>query len=331
MSRKSFLLSLVVILATLFGLLWPPAFRPPAAAARLRAASSLDGLSPASRWAFEADDRLYDPIPAPAPGDWLAKFFEAGQTYEGFIAGKPIRLDAVRRKLYLLRLGPFDKGDAPSLRSLREFAGAFFMMDVEILEPCDVEHAAITRRTNAATGRGQLLTRDILTLLKSRLPPDAYALLGITMEDLYPAPSWDFVFGQALLRERVGVYSFARLDPAFYGQERGADWRSLMLRRSCGVLAHETAHMFGIKHCIYYRCLINGSNSLAESDSQPLRPCPVDLRKLYWSIGFDPLTRARRLRAFYVKVGLEDEARWLDRVISSVVPSKTVATNRTTD
>jgi archaemetzincin len=33
------------------------------------------------------------------------------------------------------------------------------------------------------------------------------------MEDLYPEPSWNFVFGQASLNERVGVYSFARYGP----------------------------------------------------------------------------------------------------------------------
>jgi archaemetzincin len=35
------------------------------------------------------------------------------------------------------------------------------------------------------------------------------------MEDLYPDPAWNFVFGQASLRERVEVFSFARYDPAF--------------------------------------------------------------------------------------------------------------------
>ena len=37
----------------------------------------------------------------------------------------------------------------------------------------------------------------------------------------------------------------------------------LTLRRSCKVLAHEACHMFGIEHCVWFRCLMNGSNHLA--------------------------------------------------------------------
>jgi archaemetzincin len=63
-----------------------------------------------------------------------------------------------------------------------------------------------------------LLTADILDLLKDRLPADAFALLGITMVDFIP--QWNFVFGQASLRDRVGVYSFARYAPQSYERIR---------------------------------------------------------------------------------------------------------------
>ena len=139
------------------------------------------------------------------------------------------------------------------------------------------------------------------------------------MRDLYPDPRWNFVFGQASLRERVGVYSFARYDPRFYGERPAAgkedEVRQLLLRRSCKVLAHEAGHMFGIGHCVYFHCLMNGSNHLEEADARPLHLCPVDLRKLHDSIGFDVVERYRRLRAFYRKAGFGDEADWMDRRI----------------
>jgi archaemetzincin len=75
-------------------------------------------------------------------------------------------------------------------------------------------------RTNPITSRRQILTRDVLRWLQGRLSKDAFCLLGITMEDLYSDPSWNFVFGEASFRERVGVYSFARYDPAFYGRAK---------------------------------------------------------------------------------------------------------------
>jgi len=36
------------------------------------------------------------------------------------------------------------------------------------------------------------------------------------MTDLYPRDSWNFVFGLASLRERIGVFSFARYEESFY-------------------------------------------------------------------------------------------------------------------
>ena len=122
----------------------------------------------------------------------------------------------------------------------------------------------------------------------------------------------EFVFGQASLRDRTAVYSFARYEPNFYGEKR-ADAQQLILRRSCKVLAHETCHMFGIEHCIWYRCLMNGSNHIEEADERPFHLCPVDLRKLQWSVGFDVLERYRRLLAFGEQAGFRDEARWLQR------------------
>jgi archaemetzincin len=194
------------------------------------------------------------------------------------------------------------------------------MMEVVVLPPSDKAQNHVTSRRNPWTGQMQLLTGDILSALQARLPEDAFALLGITMTDLYPDPSWNFVFGQASPQAHVGVYSFARYDPSFYGQVSAANSRKLMLRRSYKVLAHETCHMFGIEHCVWFRCLMNGSNHLAESDARPLHLCPVDLRKLQWSIRFDVVERYRRLLDFHRQEDFEDETRWLDRRLQFIAP-----------
>jgi archaemetzincin len=197
------------------------------------------------------------------------------------------------------------------LPKLKEFTEAFFAMPVRVFSVLEHTAAKITSRINAYTGHRQLLTGDVLDLLAQRLPRDAFCLLGITLQDLYPDSSWNFVFGQASPRERVGVHSFARYDPRFYGQDT-PDRAGVMLRRSCKVLAHETVHMFGIAHCIYFHCLMNGSNHIAEGDARPLDLCPVDLHKLYESIGFDPAARYAHLRDFSRAAGFNDEAQWID-------------------
>jgi archaemetzincin len=259
-----------------------------ALAVAIAAIGDTHGLQPAFRCAL--DPTAYESMPAPGPNDWLANHPEPGQTFDQFVRSNPNRPTAQRHTIYLQPLGRFD------LTLVKEWTEAFFMMPVVVRPPLDLGTAHITSRKNPYGGQQQLLTTDILALLRQQLPADAYCMLGITMIDLYPDPAWNFVFGQAALRERVGVYSFARYenDP----------------RRSCKVLAHEASHMFGIEHCIYFRCVLNGSNHLAESDARPMHLCPVDLRKLQWSVGFDVIERYRRLRSVAERAGFRDEAEW---------------------
>jgi archaemetzincin len=289
-----------------------PRFTPPNPAARLAALGPTTGLPEPLRRALEPGPD-FQPVPEPGPSDWLANHTEAGHTFEQFVQSEPNRPQGRRGKLYLLPLGDFRASDGPSLDQLQQFMSAFFVMDVGVLPRETLAQARITSRRNPWTGQVQLLTADVLEILKSRLPDDAFALLGVTMIDLYPDPSWNFVFGQASPPDRVGVYSFARYDPRFYGEALTPDARQLILRRSCKVLAHEAGHLFGIEHCIWYRCLMNGSNHLAEADARPLHLCPVDLRKLQWSIGFQVTDHYRRLQDFSHKAGFEDEAQWLER------------------
>ena len=294
------------------------AFIPPDENTIRDAIGDLSGLPPLMQRAFAPDRNSFDPIPKPGPSDWLAVQHEPGQTFDQFKASRPNHPAQDRHVIYLQPLGDFAPERSPSLDKLREFAAAFFAMDVKSLPAVPIDAAKFTRRDNPLTHNRQILTGDVLNFLRTRVPSDAFCIIAITMEDLYPDPSWNFVFGQASLRERVGVYSLARYDPAFYGESRHADYATLLLRRSCKVLAHETGHMFGLAHCTFFNCLMNGSNHLAESDRRPLHLCPVCLRKLQWSIGFDVLQRYNALERVSGADGFADEADWLRRRINKL-------------
>ena len=294
------------------------AFTPPNEKTIRDAIGDLSGLPVVLRQAFAPDRHSFDSIPKPGPNDWLAVHQEPGQTFDEFKASQPNRPTQSRRVIYLQLLGDFAPERSPSIDKLREFARAFFSMEVKALSPIKIDNEKFTTRRNPNTGNPQILTGDVLNFLKARVPADAFCILAITMEDLYPEPSWNFVFGQASLRDRVGIYSFARYDPAFYGEARAAGYETLLLRRSCKVLAHETGQMFGLAHCTYFNCLMNGSNHLAESDRRPLHLCPVCLRKLQWNIGFDAVERYTALERVNRAAGFTDEADWLSRRIKTV-------------
>lgn len=64
-------------------------------------------------------------------------------------------------------------------------------------------------------------------------------------------------------------------------------------------MTHEIGHMFGIRHCQWLSCVMQGSNHLEESDRRPLDFCPICLRKLQVSVGFNIADRYKvHLKAY---------------------------------
>ena len=101
------------------------------------------------------------------------------------------------------------------------------------------------------------------------------------------------MYGQARIVEKTGVFSFARHSPKFeegvhardlscedLSSEELVDWIKLAVR----TMKHETLHMFGFHHCIYFRCLMNGSNGSHDTAGRTDTLCPVCLRKFIFSV-----------------------------------------------
>ena len=49
-----------------------------------------------------------------------------------------------------------------------------------------------------------------------------------------------------------------------------------------------------------------------------MRLCPVCLRKLQWSIGFDVVKHYEELARFYRQAGFDDEAAWVSRRLEKI-------------
>eukprot|EP01119_Soliformovum_irregulare_P024476 TRINITY_DN8774_c0_g1_i1.p1 TRINITY_DN8774_c0_g1~~TRINITY_DN8774_c0_g1_i1.p1 ORF type:complete len:419 (+),score=77.75 TRINITY_DN8774_c0_g1_i1:56-1312(+) len=302
-------------------------------ASKALAAVGLEQLVEVLRPCFIPDEH-FDPVPLPGPDDWLANFREPFQTVAAFTIKDAIHPKKGRSKIYLAPLGTFDSAHSPSLEALRSFACAYLCMEVEMLPAIDLDispnkkcmqansngkSSKITIRTNQETQRIQMKTPDIFHFLQKLLPPDGAAILGITMEDLYHRDEWNFVFGEAQVEHHIGVFSFARYHPSLPNQNQDplsdVDAR-ILLRRSGQVLVHECIHLFGVAHCKYFHCCMNGANNLEESDLQPIHLCPIDLHKLYHIVPFDPVVRYRQLFEWYTHHGLENESSWVQSRLS---------------
>jgi archaemetzincin len=166
---------------------------------------------------------------------------------------------------------------------------------------------ARARRKHPRWGMEQIQTGYVLNeVLRPERPKDALAYIAFTSSDLYPDDKWNFVFGQASLRERTGVWSIYRKgDPA----ESEEAFRKC-LARTMHTASHETGHILTIQHCTAFECNMNGVNSLEEADRRPLHLCPVCLRKVLWNLQAEPEAYLAALEEFCREQKLEEEAKW---------------------
>ncbi len=285
------------------------------------ALGSLDDLAPADRRAF-TDERGFAPLPPAGPREWRTIRRERAQTVDDFLASAPVPRAAPRDALALLPLGrfPFDVLEGPDfvglvrtpvLSDLADFVAAFFDTRTTVLPTRDFPADVVAHRP--VRGHRQYDAPALLRHAAADVPDDAHGLVAIVTVDLFAWAEQEFAFGFTLDRERLAVVGFSRYDPSFFGGERPDDLELVVLRRGLKVLVHELGHVFGLAHCLHFRCAMNGVADLSELDRIPLHLCPVCLRKLQLVTGLDPRTTYAELVPIAERLALVDEAEWLRR------------------
>ncbi|UCH97899.1 MAG: hypothetical protein JSV88_13880 [Candidatus Aminicenantes bacterium] len=259
---------------------------------------------------------LHEKLGKPQPGDWLAEHPETGQTFEEYLQCDPVTPQGKRRVIYVQPLGDFTKIQRQIVTLTADFMGRYFNLPVKIKKDLPLSLIPpIARRVHPSWRMKQVLTTYVLAeVLKPRLPKDAAAYIAFTTSDLWPGSGWNFVFGQASTRDRVGVWSIYRNgDP----EKSEADFR-LCLLRTMKTAVHETGHMFSMLHCTLYKCCMCGSNHRQESDRRPVTLCPECLAKLCWATKTDPIERYKKLVDFFEKSNFETEARFCKKSIQTL-------------
>lgn len=259
---------------------------------------------------------LHKRLGKPKPGEWLAEHKEDGQTFDEYLAGRPVTPTGKRTVIYVQPLGKFTDTQREIVKLTADFLGCYYQRPVKIRE--DLPLSVVpdkARRKHPSWGMDQILSTYVLDdVLAPRLPDDAAAYIAFTASDLWPGEGWNFVFGQASLRKRVGVWSIYRNGEP----DKGPEEFRLCLRRTLKTATHETGHMFSMQHCIKYECNLCGSNHREESDRQPLEVCPECLAKICWATGCDPVKRFEALAEFCRRQKLEPEEAFYKRSIEAI-------------
>ena len=273
---------------------------------------SLADVPPALRPAFSREAHEAPPPGLPIDG-------EPAQSFADFLRERPPHTSARRPSLALLPIGEYPQGfivglggmrlvRSPELPRLARFLEAWFGLPTQIL-PAMPDEVLESLPTRVHEGQRQLDASAVLDWLGGQRPPGSL-LLALTLEDLYDAGS-EWLFGYASLGARVGVHSMLRYDPGFADTDaRGPDFRARIRARALRVVAHEVAHMLGLRHCAHFRCIMNPTAGLEDLDALPLRLCPVCLRKLWVATGV-PL--AQRWTALIALCEGADSERLLNR------------------
>ncbi|CAJ1340443.1 unnamed protein product [Effrenium voratum] len=254
---------------------------------------------------------IYMPILPPLPDTWMFTAQEEAQSFKDYVLEQPPGPTRLLHRVYLLPLSEANptphasrlRGTLPDLRMFAHFIEAWFDLPCKVL-PYDglLFGRGIASRSNGHGGDLQYHAKDSLRQLRIRLPSDGFCILGITMEDLFDS-SHSFVHSSLSVQDRAGIFSFCRLDPAWYRvschmdfdvmkvvedypKERREGDLETLLRRGHQIVSHDLGHFFGLKRCQFFLCRMQGSAGLHESDTNQDKVdlCPVCLRKLSWNL-----------------------------------------------
>ena len=244
---------------------------------------------------------FFKPMGKPAGYDWLASHNEPGQTFEEYLDADPKKPTKERTKIYVLPLGTFNAKQQKTIEITAGYLEAFYDLPVEQMKAQPLTAKYPNFRNNRSTHNRQIKTTYINNeVLLPMLPKDAAALIALTNEDLYPDETMNYVFGQASLENRVGIWSLYRL-------HENTDDHNFLLR-TLKIAAHETGHMFSMRHCTKYECVMSGTNYLGETDRRPIDACPECTAKVCWLSDVEPAGRYERLAGYCRKIGLNKEA-----------------------
>ena len=260
---------------------------------------------------------LHERPARPKAGEWRAEHpEERGQTFEQYLRSRPTLPDGARKVLAIQPLGDFTPTQRRIVTLVADYMGRHFRLETRVLPDASLSAVpASARRKHPQWGDKQILTTHVLErVLRPSLPADAAALIAFTASDLWPGGGWNFVFGQADLRARVGVWSIYRNG----NPDAGPEAFKLALLRAMRIAVHETGHMFSLEHCTAYRCVQAGVNSLEEADRAPLWLCPECEVKVAWATRSDPKERLRGMGEFCKAQGLEREAAFFARSLATL-------------
>ncbi|WP_175632993.1 archaemetzincin [Pedobacter ghigonis] len=235
------------------------------------------------------------PLKKPQKGDWLFNHQERIQTLANYHNSHPLTPNKTVKTIYLKPIGEFSVLEWKQIQLTRGYLEKFFQLNTVLLPKVNNNIVPPHARRISQQHEQLLATYIRDTVVALGRPKDAIAMLGITEMDLFPNDKWNFVFGLASYDKGLAVNSIYR----FHKKPLTNEQFTLSLERLLKTASHEIGHIFGLTHCVEANCLMNGANSLAETDRSTARLCSKCQQKLNSNLKYDNRKRLKALAAFF--------------------------------
>lgn len=250
---------------------------------------------------------------------------EYGQTYLEFVNGCYVPIEKNKNTIYIapliFNINPsFDQGFITGIVLLSQ--KYFYNMKIKLLN-LSLQLSGIEYR-EYEDGKYQINANYLLEKLFYLQPKDSYCLICLTDIDLYndyriikprdyiyvrPPYLNDFCYELNSFKYRIGLISLCRFDPLYdISVEPTPEDKTnrmklyfYLLKRIAKTVFKNISHMFGLRNCIFFSCIMNGFNTLEEFDKRPMELCPVCLRKVFTVIN----RKDEKLDEGRIKSGLE--------------------------
>ena len=244
--------------------------------------------------------------------DWQTDNKPKKQTYQAYINSKPTSSTTQRNKIHLQTFGQFTHKEQNIIEITAEYLRIFYDLEVKILPTQSLDTIPKSaQRINQHTQENQILSTYLLSsILLPQLPDSAAVYIGFTPSDLYPSSSWNYVFGQANLRKRTGIWSIYR----FGNPDLSEEAFKLALTRTIKTASHEIGHIFSLRHCVDYQCAMARSNHLRDLDKNPVHFCPTCTAKICTNLTIDLAEHYKNLNFFWQKNGFDEQALFCEEI-----------------
>lgn len=235
-------------------------------------------------------------------GETPFEAFRATQSYEDFRRKAPFRPNSTNDTIDVVVVGEHEKLRESLLldRVLRHLEAFVGFKVVLRTEPLTIGPWA--RQRQSSDGYEQLGAHLVLAQLRNIANPLSVCTVGITVNDLYPPSTYEYVTGIADSAHRVAVYSLARYFSTSNLRKDATRLSELRQHLSlCMVksLCREILRLCAVGECRLVQCLMNPyPPGIPEAiTGSPLNLCCICLRKLQWLAQTDLLDRYANLQA----------------------------------